>query len=295
MENRMSINTKYSPRRRAFTLIEIMVVIGIIVVLAALLIPAVNAARNSAKRTATSTQMRSIALACESYYTMFNSYPGALPETAYGAATTFSSSQALVVSLTRAFYRAADPLPATDATASAPVAAFPDYIVSKNPAISPRDYSTNPYKTYDPFVNPTPAQLSTSMNVSAFLEMPAFVDSAYGNDALPILYYRAARKYDPTVSAMATVLDNSGSGVAAFYYDANKYVADRAAGKPGVLGTCGLSNLDNTTNLQALLFQTVSGKPVAKGAFVLISASTDRYYGADPKGNIDDIIVSGGN
>ena len=292
----MQTNARSSSRDQGFTLIEIMVVIGIIVVLAAVLIPAVSAARNSAKRSATETQMRSIALACESYYTMFNAYPGAPAESAYGASTLFSSSQALVVSLTRAFYRDSDTLPASDATASDPVG-FTNYKVSRNPAISPRDYSTggpSGYKNYDPLLNPTPAQLSSSI---PFLEVPTFVDSAYGNDALPILYYRAARKYDPTVAGGMQPVSTDASTPAAFYSDANKYVADQAALPTRVkpLSTCGLSNLNTPANLQPLLFQTVNNNPVAKGGFVLISASTDRYYGADPKGNIDDIIVSGGN
>lgn len=63
------------PRRRGLTLIELLVVVAIIGLLAGLLLPAVQAARESARRTICGNNIRQIGLACLSYHTSMNSLP----------------------------------------------------------------------------------------------------------------------------------------------------------------------------------------------------------------------------
>lgn len=61
--------TTRKPQRRGFTLIELLVVISIIAVLAALILPGINAARETARRTQCMSQMRNVSLALQTYAT----------------------------------------------------------------------------------------------------------------------------------------------------------------------------------------------------------------------------------
>ena len=61
--------------KRGFTLIELLVVIGIIAILVAILLPAVNAAREAARRTACSNNIRQIGIALNSFHGARSKFP----------------------------------------------------------------------------------------------------------------------------------------------------------------------------------------------------------------------------
>lgn len=62
-------------KRRAFTLVELLVVIAIIGILVALLLPAIQAAREAARRTKCVNNLKNIGLACLNYESAKKSYP----------------------------------------------------------------------------------------------------------------------------------------------------------------------------------------------------------------------------
>lgn len=73
---RFNPNSEIRNPKSAFTLLELLIAIGIIVLLVGILIPTVGKVRTAAKQADTRAQIAAIAAACENYYADFRAYPG---------------------------------------------------------------------------------------------------------------------------------------------------------------------------------------------------------------------------
>jgi prepilin-type N-terminal cleavage/methylation domain-containing protein len=87
-------------KRAAFTLVELLVVIGVIAVLIGILVPTLSSAREQAKRTVCANQLRQLVTASVLYLNQNKHYPATLPMPAGGGVFPSAIDEPLINQLT---------------------------------------------------------------------------------------------------------------------------------------------------------------------------------------------------
>jgi prepilin-type N-terminal cleavage/methylation domain-containing protein len=188
-------------RRPAFTLLEMLVVVGIIVLLVSILLPVVGSVRKTAYQTRSAALVAKLATAINNYYNDFKAYPGPLGDDQIDTTPITPPIQGLSVKVTGSENLVLGLLGGLKIQATNGAIAYDPMLVGKGPASLNQ---INP-KLYSPYIDFVPSELSPSTGTGNSLQyqqvnqtssnpdspVPEFMDSFPDPDTRPIIYMRA--------------------------------------------------------------------------------------------------------
>lgn len=193
----MTNPTSLTRARRAFTLVELLVAVAIILVLIGILLPALGKVSTKARVTATQATMNEFAKACDNFQQQFGYYPGIVPENVLAATTNcpITGTENAILHLMGGAVRDDDPDYLT--------AAGTEYIFGTSGStgtgqvrvkINPIDIGSGPRvegRKYDSFFSPKDNQLKPVLGqLNETIVLPDLLD-AWGQ---PIAFIRSARQ-----------------------------------------------------------------------------------------------------
>jgi prepilin-type N-terminal cleavage/methylation domain-containing protein len=278
---------------RAFTLIELIVVIGIIVLLLMILLPALAKARNLTRASQTRAMLTHVSASIETYFTRFHAYPGPLSaaQTTTGAV---SGSQNMMLGLSYGIVSGSGAMAIPGASVQ----------VKSLQVTGPVDYASRrpdgSFEQLPAFFGPTAKQVF-AFTSSAF-RLPVPVDSF--PDGLPILYYRRNVGTDNSTSGSPpgydfnenTAYTGRGSSLTLVSSSGTAFVQNGTAGS--VKSVFSAAELNKCVTIERDGSGNPSSTGPVHGGYVLISAGADRYYGTmSINGDVkpsDDLVLVGG-
>jgi type II secretory pathway pseudopilin PulG len=213
----MSVSTSIhvpSRKRYGFSVTELLVVIGIIVLLVGLLLVALNNVRNSAKRTQTESTMNSFAAACDGFQIEHGFYPGVVPEQILAQDPQISGTENALLHLMGGFVREEDlgaAYASYDHNGEDSASEWREKAFSHNGGtyrikINTRRIGDGPMingTPYAPYFTPSDRELGRMLgeqvNEDPNLMLPDLMDS-WGQ---PIIYVRQVRKRGPLTGDLA--------------------------------------------------------------------------------------------
>lgn len=230
-------------RQHGFTLIELLVVVGIIVLLAAILVPTIAHVRTSVHQSATAARVQALMGAIEQYFHQFNAYPGPVADSgvlspANAASKTVvqvldgSTNNPIFVTSTENLTLALSGGLSVVNGAGGPIVTFDPTKVDKGA------FSLNPFKPatrYGPYVEAKavgleqqaggglwkawndsahPGDRLPNQNLFGDDVIPEYVD-AYA-DAMPILYMRAVQGVTGSIIGASDGTNTVAAGNAAY-------------------------------------------------------------------------------